>query len=92
MVLRNLFAGEGHLSPFLHENYVESFAGSITFQEKRLFEVGKGQDRSCAHSLFQSMEGLIRCRSLIERIIFKESSERCYNFSIILNKFVIISY
>ena len=56
-----------------------------------IYEVRKGHDKSSAHNLFQGLEGAIRCWIPNESNIFKESCERCYNFSIILNKLAILA-
>jgi hypothetical protein len=53
---------------------------------------GRAKDKSGAHSHFQGLKGLISGGSPSEIIIFKESSERCHNLSIILKKLVIISW
>jgi hypothetical protein len=46
---------------------------------------------SSAHSCFQILEGIVDCGSLTESIIFKENCEGSCNFTIIMNKLVIIA-
>jgi hypothetical protein len=75
----------------LHKDCSNSSLGSITFQDKGICEIRKGQDWSGAHGYLQGLKGLIIYMSPSERIIFKESSERCHNLSIILNKLAIIA-
>jgi hypothetical protein len=45
-----------------------------------------------AHSHFQSLEEMVSYWSPTKSILFKECCEGSYNFSIIINKFAIISY
>jgi hypothetical protein len=88
--LQKLFSSEGQMSSLLHEDYSNSIPGSITFQDKSILQVRKHQDKSYARSLSQGVEGLLSYWIPIERICFKESSEWCCNFSIIMNKPTII--
>jgi hypothetical protein len=86
-----LFTGKGQRQTILHKDFSNSSPGSITFQDKGLCEIEKGQEWSGAHGRLQGLKDLINYEIPSERILFKESSERCHNFSIILNKLVVIS-
>jgi hypothetical protein len=64
---------------------------SIWIKENGIFEVRTGQYMNGAHSHLQGLKRMINCWSPSERILFRESSERRRNISIILNKIVIKS-
>jgi hypothetical protein len=91
IVVGQLFTCKGQRLTLLHKDSANSFPESITFQDKGLCEIRKGQDWSGAHGHIQGLTILSRCWIPSERILFKECSESCCNLSIILNKLVIIT-
>jgi hypothetical protein len=76
----------------LHEDIPNAFPRGITHQYKGLVEVKESQNHISSHSLFQILEGMVGYWSPTERIPFKEHYEGSCNFSIILNKLMIISH